>query len=541
MLKTTCASIIAAAALIAVPVSAQTTDYGASTSMSTDTRGTTGTGTGAGTGTGTGTSTGSTISSSSGSGAVCTRTSTMLNAPPPPCAARRRAPGAVVRRLRATARAEDLRAAVAATATGFDRGEHPAILAGVIPPPAPNPPRRIAHLDMDAFFASVELLRYPQLKGLPIVIGGARRPADDLQARARALHPQRDWSAATLDQFPPEVFPRLAGYVGRGVITTATYAARQFGVGSAMGLMKAARLCPDCLLLPVDFDEVRRFSRLFKQTIAQIAPVIEDRGIDEVYIDLTAVPGAGREGGRELAARIQRRIFEATRLTCSIGVAPNKLLAKLASEFNKPNGISIVTMDDLQSLIWPLPCRKVNGIGPRADAKLQSFGIHTVGDLAAREPDWLIANFGRSYGAWLHGVSRGHDDRPVVTDSEPVSMSRETTFERDLHAVHDRAELSAIFTGLCQQVARDLQRKGYVGRTIGVKLRFDNFRTVTRDTTVEAFTADATAIRHHGGMGLKRIDLSRRIRLLGVRVGKLARVAQADLPAGMLQSGGHGD
>lgn len=377
---------------------------------------------------------------------------------------------------------------------------------------------------MDAFFASVELLRYPQLAGLPVVIGGARRSQDDLVARARALHPQRDWSGASLEQFPPEVFPRLSGYVGRGVITTATYAARQFGVGSAMGLMKAAKLCPDCLLLPVDFDEVRRFSRLFKQTIAQIAPVIENRGIDEVYIDLTEVPGAERAGGRELAAQIQRRIFEATRLTCSIGVAPNKLLAKLASEFNKPNGISIVTMDDLQSLIWPLPCRKVNGIGPRTDQKLQAFGIHTVGDLAARPRDWLIANFGRSHGAWLHEVSHGRDERPVVTDSEPVSMSRETTFERDLHVVHDRPELSGIFTQLCQEVAGDLQRKGYVGRTIGVKLRFDNFHTVTRDTTVEEYTADATAIRRYAGLGLKRIDLSRRIRLLGVRVGKLARV-----------------
>jgi DNA polymerase-4 len=389
--------------------------------------------------------------------------------------------------------------------------------------------RRIAHLDMDAFFASVELLRYPQLKGLPIVIGGARRRDDDLRARASELHPERDWSSAASDEFPVDVFPRLSGYVGRGVITTATYPARQFGVGSAMGLMKAAKLCPDCLLLPVDFDEVRWFSRLFKQTIAQIAPVIQDRGIDEVYIDLTDVPGVEREGGRELAALIQRRIFEATGLTCSIGVAPNKLLAKLASEFNKPNGISIVTMDDLERLIWPLPCRKVNGVGPKTDERLKAQDIHTVGDLAARDRGWLVEHFGNSYGAWLHEVSWGRDERPVVTESEPVSMSRETTFERDLHAVRDRAELGEIFTKLCQQVAGDLQRKGYVGRTIGIKLRFDNFQTVTRDTTMEEHTADAAAIRRHAGLGLKRIDLSRRIRLLGVRVGKLIR--KPDPPA----------
>ena len=371
--------------------------------------------------------------------------------------------------------------------------------------------RRIAHLDMDAFYASVELLRYPQLKGLPVVIGGRRRKDDDVL------------SQGPLDQIPVEAFPRISGYAGRGVITTATYAARQFGVGSAMGLMKAARLCPQAILLPVDFDEVRRLSRLFKGTITEIAPVMEDRGIDEVYIDLTDVPGSDEDGGRVLAQHLQQRIFEATRLTCSIGIAPNKLLAKLGSEFDKPNGITLVTMDDLQGRIWPLPCRKMNGIGPRTDEKLKSLGLNTVGDIAARDLQWLIDFFGKSYGAWLHEASWGRDERPVVTHSEPVSFSRETTFERDLHAVRDRAELGAIFTQLCEQVAGDLQRKGYAGRTIGIKLRFDNFQTVTRDTTIESPTAEAALIRRQAGLNLKRVDLSRRIRLLGVRVGKVAK------------------
>jgi len=375
-----------------------------------------------------------------------------------------------------------------------------------------DPARRIAHLDMDAFYASVELLRYPQLKGLPVVIGGRRRRDDD------AL------SQGALDQIPVDAFPRISSYAGRGVITTATYAARQFGVGSAMGIMKAAKLCPQAILLPVDFDEVRRISRLFKRTITDIAPVMEDRGIDEVYIDLTDVPGSDEDGGRVLARHIQRRILEETRLTCSIGIAPNKLLAKLASEFDKPNGVSVVTLDELQSRIWPLPCRKVNGIGPRTDEKLKSFNLLTVGDIAAREPAWLVENFGRSYGAWLHEASWGRDDRPVVTHSEPVSFSRETTFERDLHAVRDRAELGAVFTQLCEQVAADLARKGYAGRTIGIKLRFDNFKAVTRDTTIDEPTADAQVIRRQAGLNLKRVDLSRRIRLLGVRVGKVAKI-----------------
>jgi DNA polymerase-4 len=386
-----------------------------------------------------------------------------------------------------------------------------------------TPQRRIAHLDMDAFFASVELLRYPQLRGLPVVIGGGRRSVDDAVLRAHADRP--------LNEIPPGAFPLLRDYVGRGVITTATYPARQFGVGSAMGMMKAARLCPQAIVLPVDFDEVRRYSRLFKSTIAEIAPVVEDRGIDEVYIDFTDVPGGQREGGRVLARLIQRAIFERTGLTCSIGVAPNKLIAKMASEFDKPKGISIVYQADVATRIWPLPVRKINGIGPKTEAKLARLHLHTIGELAAQPREWLVDNFGTATGAWLHDAAWGRDDRPVVTESEPVSMSRETTFERDLHPVRDRGELGAVFTQLCRQVADDLQRKGYVGKTIGIKLRYDDFRIATRDHTIEHFVADAATIRRIAGQCLKRVDLSRRLRLLGVRVAKLARADALDAAA----------
>ncbi|MBK9574640.1 MAG: DNA polymerase IV [Rhodoferax sp.] len=387
--------------------------------------------------------------------------------------------------------------------------------------------RRIAHLDMDAFYASVELLRYPQLKGLPVVIGGGRRAIDDLLARLQVAHPERHWTSDDLADIPVDFFPRLKDYVGRGVITTATYAARQFGVGSAMGLMKAARLCPQACLLPVDFEQYRHYSRRFKALITDIAPLMEDRGVDEVYIDFTEVPGGQREGGRVLARLIQKSIFEDTGLTCSIGVAPNKLLAKMASELNKPNGISIVHEHDLSSKIWPLACRKINGIGPKADEKLKHHGIETIGQLAACEPAWLQQHFGGKTGAWLADAAHGRDERPVVIHSEPVSMSRETTFERDLHAVRDKAELGAIFTELCQSVASDLQRKGYVGKTIGIKLRFDDFKSVTRDQTLEHYTADAGLIRQTAGQCLKRVPLQRRLRLLGVRVGSLVRAQDA--------------
>ncbi len=388
---------------------------------------------------------------------------------------------------------------------------------------------------MDAFYASVELLRYPQLQGLPVVIGGRRRRDDDALLQKYAGQP--------LSAIPVAEFPLLKDYAGRGVITTATYPARAFGVGSAMGLMKAAVLCPQAILLPVDFDEYRKYSRRFKEVITEIAPVMEDRGVDEVYIDFTQVPGGQREGGRVLARLIQKSILDATGLTCSIGVAPNKLLAKMASEFQKPKGISIVQPEDLQTLIWPLPCRKINGVGPKTDEKLQAHGIHTIGELAARDQSWLVERFGRSYGAWLHHAAWGRDERPVVTESEPVSISRETTFERDLHAVRDKAELGAIFTALCERVAADLQRKGYEGRTIGIKLRYDDFKSVTRDQTLEQPVADAKAIRQAAGACLKRVDLTRRLRLLGVRVGSLRRTgieapaaapAQAAEPTGRL-------
>ncbi|MEG0448177.1 MAG: DNA polymerase IV, partial [Comamonas sp.] len=232
-----------------------------------------------------------------------------------------------------------------------------------------------------------------------------------------------------------------------------------------------------------------------------------------------------------LARLIQKSIFEATGLTCSVGVAPNKLLAKMASEFNKPNGISIVQAEDLQAQIWPLACRKVNGIGPKADAKLKALGLETIGQLAQQSLPQLVHWFGKSYGHWLHDAAWGRDERAVETESEPVSMSRETTFERDLHAVHDRAELGAIFTDLCQRVADDLQRKGYLGRTVGIKLRFDDFKIATRDQTLALPMQDGQTIRQAAGQCLKRVPLGKRLRLLGVKVGGLIRLADWEATA----------
>lgn len=366
---------------------------------------------------------------------------------------------------------------------------------------------------MDAFYASVELLRYPELRGQPVVVGGGQR---------HQPVPRADGARQ---------FSRLCDYAGRGVITTATYEARAMGVHSGMGLMKAAALAPDAVLLPTDFDEYRRYSRRFKAAVAEVAPMMEDRGIDEIYIDLTTVPGtqdAGADdphaGVRATARDIKARVTAATGLSCSIGVTPNKLLSKLCSDLEKPDGLTILTAADIPDRIWPLPARRINGIGPKAGARLEALGIRTIGDLAATDPRELILHFGAHYGPWLHEAAHGRDERPVVTHSEPKSLSRETTFEHDLHPRRDRDALGRIFTDLCRRLGEDLRTKGYQAKTIGIKLRYDDFRIATRELTLPAWTDDARAIRHAAGLCLKRVPLEQRLRLLGVRAGALRRM-----------------
>ena len=367
------------------------------------------------------------------------------------------------------------------------------------PPAQPPSERRIAHLDMDAFYASVELLRYPELCGQAVVIGG------------RSVHQPIELPDGSRQ------YSRLREYVGRGVVTTSTYEARALGVFSAMGTMKAARLAPETILLPANFDAYRRYSRLFKEAVAGVAPDIEDRGIDEIYIDLTSVPGATRE----LAQRIKQAVRDATGLSCSIGVTPNKLLSKICSELDKPDGVTILTLDEVPARIWPLAARKINGIGPKAAEKLTALGIHTIGDLAHAKPAFLQNHFGASTALWMHRSANGLDDRPVATHTETKSVSRETTFEHDLDARADRATLSGIFTSLCERVAADLQRKQLLTRTVGIKLRYDDFSGATRDLTLPLATADAHTIRRAAGECLRRVPLKKKLRLLGVRASSL--------------------
>ncbi|MGI9024604.1 MAG: Y-family DNA polymerase, partial [Burkholderiaceae bacterium] len=366
------------------------------------------------------------------------------------------------------------------------------------------------------FYASVELLRYPELRGRAVVVGGGRRHQPE-----EVVDPQTGASTRR--------FATLARYAGRGVATTASYEARKLGVHSAMGLMKAAKLAPDAILLPSDFDAYREQSRRFKAAVRTIAADIEDRGIDEIYIDLTGIVAASsrgfdREAIAPVARAIKRAVKDATDLSCSIGIAPNKLLAKIASDLEKPDGLVIIDTTDVPTRIWPLAARKINGIGPKASVKLAAMGIETIGQLARADIDLLGDRFGRNTARWMHEVAHGRDDRCVVIESETKSISRETTFDRDLHAVRDRSALSAIFTDLCEKLAGDMQRKGYVARNIGLKLRYDDFSIATRATTLQMPTQDARVIRRVAGECARRAPLDKRIRLLGVRAGTLMRV-----------------
>ncbi|MDR0233715.1 MAG: DNA polymerase IV [Zoogloeaceae bacterium] len=366
--------------------------------------------------------------------------------------------------------------------------------------------RRIAHLDMDAFFASVELLAYPELSGQAVVVGGARVPPP-VQNPDGSLK-----------------FARLKDYVGRGVVTTATYEARALGVFSGMGLMKSSRLAPEAILLPANFDAYRDYSRRFKAAVREVAPHMEDRGIDEIFLDLSE----SSEDSLTLARRLQAAVRIATGLSCSIGVAPNRLLAKIASDLQKPGGITLLTLNDLATRIWPMPTGKINGIGRKTAARLTSLGIETIGELAQTPVDTLRLHFGPRWGEWLSRAASGIDDSPIVTRREIKSISRETTFERDLHLSRDRAELSRQLEALCQQLTADMIRKEMTGRTVGAKLRFADFRLLTREITLPAAlpsppTPDVLLAAARQCLKKIPFDTPNRqtFRLLGVRVSAL--------------------
>ena len=284
-----------------------------------------------------------------------------------------------------------------------------------------------------------------------------------------------------------------------------------------MGLMKAAQLAPEAILLPADFDAIARASRAFKAAVRAVAPRVEDRGIDEIYIDLTGVrlpehdatPTTIRGGGRATSRKaLKAAVREATGLGCSIAVAPNKLLAKIASDLDKPDGLTMLPPHEVPRRIWPLPVRRINGVGPKAAARLEAMGFGTIGELAHAEPARARDAVRAHYAAWLLDAANGRDDRAGRhRQRAQVGVARDDVRARPARATRSRAALGDLHVSCASASPRDLARKGYVGRTIGIKLRYDDFRTVTRDVTLDAAVADATAIRRAAGACLKRVPL----------------------------------
>jgi DNA polymerase IV len=340
---------------------------------------------------------------------------------------------------------------------------------------------KILHMDMDAFFAAVEQKRRPGIIGKPVVIGGGGDPTK------------------------------------RGVVSTASYEARKYGIHSAMPLKTAYKLCPQAIFLPVDYQEYSRVSGIIKSGLREITPLLEDVGIDEVFLDISQLPGTPEE----IAKRIKGAVFDASGLTCSIGIAPNKLLAKIASDMEKPDGLTIITEADIESRIWPLPVRKLWGVGPKTEAHLKGLNINTIGELAAIPMEKLIEEFGNSYGAFLYSASKGIDESELVTHWDPKSSSRETTFQKD---IDNWQEIARNLADLCREVSADLRNSGYRGKTITIKIRYSDFKTVTRARTLDHATSELEEIRKAAFECLGRVELkNRKVRLIGVRAGNLEK------------------
>ncbi len=334
--------------------------------------------------------------------------------------------------------------------------------------------RCIAHLDMDAFYVSVELRRRPELRGRPVIV---------------------------------------AGTGPRAVVTTASYEARRFGVGSAMPAARARRLCPDGVYLPPDFPYYRAASREVMELVRAVADSVEVVGLDEAYLDLSGAP-APRAEMRRLALDIDRR----TSLACSIGIGPNKLVAKVASDAEKPRGFVVLSRKEACVRFAAAPCELIPGIGPKTAERLRECGLSTLGRLAAAPPEAVAQRFGARFGAALQDRARFIDDAPVSEERKVVSESRETTFDEDITSAE---ALEAILRELVTQLCAALERQGRRGRTIGIKIRLDDFSTHTRARTLAEPVASADRVGPVAFDLLRRFAPPRPVRLIGVRVAGL--------------------
>ena len=367
--------------------------------------------------------------------------------------------------------------------------------------PAARTSPTVVHLDLDAFFAAVEQRDKPSLRGKPVVVGGT------------------GW---------------------RGVVATASYEARAFGVGSAMPTAVARRRAPHAAYLAGRFEAYRAASRAVMALVGELSDVIEPLSLDEAYVDLA--PGAGGvldvEAVRALAREFRTRVCRTTGLTVSVGAGTSKLVAKIASDLDKPDGLRVVPPGTEADLLAPMPVRRLPGVGPVTEERLVRHGYATVGALAAAELVEVVSLVGQAHGAALHAHAHGVDARPVQAHRESKSVSAEETFPVDLT---DRALLGAQVVRLSRRVADRLQREGTSGRTVTLKARRHDFSTLSRSSTTAHPVDDASTIAAAASTLLAGVDVSDGLRLLGVGVSGLSGFAQQDLLAALEQASPSGE
>jgi DNA polymerase-4 len=344
-------------------------------------------------------------------------------------------------------------------------------------------PLTILHVDMDAFYASVEIRDAPELGGLPVVVGGRSQ--------------------------------------SRGVISAASYEARAFGIHSAMPTSVAERLCPDLVLLPPSFEKYTRVSRTIMDIFRRYTPMVEPLSLDEAFLD---VAGCERLHGDaiEIGRSIRRDILKETGLVASIGVAPTKFIAKLASDLDKPAGFRVIQRSEVRTVLDPLPVNKIFGVGRSTSKRLASLGVHTIGQLASLPRDEVVERFGSS-GAWIHDLAHGIDPRRVNPRRPEKSHGMERTYAED---IDDRELLKRHLYEYCEEVAFALRDRGLQGKTVAVKARYSNFKTITRSRTMDRHTNLGARIYATARELFERVPPGA-LRLLGVTVSSLEDVRTA--------------
>ena len=341
--------------------------------------------------------------------------------------------------------------------------------------------RSIIHVDMDAFFAAIEERDNPRLQGKPIVIGGGNPHS-------------------------------------RGVVSTASYAARDYGIHSAMPLKQAYLRCPRAIFLPVNMDKYKGISRQIHQIFRRFTPTVEPVSLDEAFLDVTGTDAIAL--GKNIKYLINKRL----QLTASIGISYNKFLAKLASEWEKPDGFTTIPKNNIREFLSPLSVRRIWGVGPRTEAQLNYMGIFTIGDLQQLDRGFLRKTFGK-WGEDLYDLSRGIDHRPVRPSRQPKSFGEEQTFYTD---EGNPEVLGTCLAAFAQSLGKRLQNKGFSSRTITLKIRYDDFVTSTKSLTLINPTAEPDELYEYSLLLLQRVKLKhRKIRLIGLTVSNFVYPGEA--------------